>query len=206
MIKKFQNFDIFFKSVISNKKIFYQNNISISEALEPKFTNDNNFIFEKKSLFLFNSKGDIIFSELEILNNGYKDIINNIAIKIGKFSDKNSNKISKNIFFDFLFIGGKDKLIFVKIGNIDIIALGVFSIYTKTSLIKLYLLNFLILFINYIEGDVNILSNLDNNIHINIFKEFLFSPFHQYYLLLIKQIYQKKRFNRIKFKSNNFFS
>ena len=194
MIKKFQNFDIFFKSVISSKKIFYQNNISISEALEPKFTNDNNFIFEKKSLFLFNSKGDIIFSELEILNNGYKDIINNIAIKIGKFSDKNSNKISKNIFFDFLFIGGKDKLIFVKIGNIDIIALGVFSIYTKTSLIKLYLLNFLILFINYIEGDVNILSNLDNNIHINIFKEFLFSPFHQYYLLLIKQIYQKKRF------------
>ena len=194
MIKKFQNFDIFFKSIISNKKIFYQNNISISEALEPKFTNDNNFIFEKKSLFLFNSKGDIIFSELEILNNGYKDIINNIAIKIGKFSDKNSNKICKNIFFDILFIGGKDKLIFVKIGNIDIISLGVFSIYTKTSLIKLYLLNFLILFINYIEGDVNILSNLDNNIHINIFKEFLFSPFHQYYLLLIKQIYQKKRF------------
>ena len=194
MIKKFQNFDIFFKSVISNKKIFYQNNISISEDLEQKFTNDNNFIFEKKSLFLFKSKGDIIFSEPEILNNEYKDIINNIAIKIGKFSDKNSNKISKNIFFDILFIGGKDKLIFVKIGKIDIIALGVFSIYTKTSLIKLYLLNFLILFINYIEGDVNILSNLDNNIHINIFKEFLFSPFHQYYLLLIKQIYQKKRF------------
>ena len=110
MIKKFQNFDIFFKSVISNKKIFYQNNISISEALEPKFTNDNNFIFEKKSLFLFNSKGDIIFSELEILNNGYKDIINNIAIKIGKFSDKNSNKISKNIFLIFYLLVEKINL------------------------------------------------------------------------------------------------
>ena len=195
MKKNFKNFDIFFKSVISNKKVFYQNNKSISGALEPKFNNDNTLIFEKKSLFLFNSKGNIIFSEPELLNNEYKDIINNIPNKIGKYRNKNGNKIDKNIFFNILFIGEKDKIVYVKIGNIDIISLGVFSINTRTSIIRLYLLNFLILFINYIEEDIDLSSNFDiNNIQINIFKEFLFSPFHQYYLFLIKQLYQKHSF------------
>ena len=193
MKKNFKNFDIFFNSVISNKKVFYQNNKTISVALEPKFNNDNDFIFEKKSLFLFNSTGNIIFSEPEILNNEYKDIIKNILIKIGKYRDKNGNKLNKNIFFNILFIGENDKIVYVKIGNIDIISLGVFSINTRTSIIKLYLLNFIILFINYIEEeDINLSSNLGiNNIHINIFKEFLFPPFHQYCLFLIKQLYQK---------------
>ena len=206
MKKNFKNFDIFFKSVISNKKVFYQNNKSISGALEPKFNNDNNFIFEKKSLFLFNSKGNIIFSEPELLNNEYKDIINNIPNKIGKYRNKNGNKIDKNIFFNILFIGEKDKIVYVKIGNIDIISLGVFSINTRTSIIRLYLLNFLILFINYIEEDIDLSSNFDiNNIQINIFKEFLFSPFHQYYLFLIKQLYQKHSFKLKNISYKNYY-
>ena len=41
MTKNFKNFDTFFNSVISKKKIFYQNNITISEDLDLKIDTNN---------------------------------------------------------------------------------------------------------------------------------------------------------------------
>ena len=65
MTKNFKNFDTFFNSVISKKKIFYQNNITISDDLDSKISSNNDFAFEKKYIFLFNKKGNLIFSEPE---------------------------------------------------------------------------------------------------------------------------------------------
>ena len=205
MTKNFKNFDTFFNSVISKKKIFYQNNITISEDLDSKISSNNDFVFEKKYIFLFNTKGNLIFSEPELGNIKYKEIINAILIKIIKTQIRDGNKMSKNIFFNVFFISDKDKLVFVKVGNTNIISLGIFSINTKTSIIKLYLLNFIIMFLNYSDDDVNLLSNLENNFRIKIYKEFLLSPFHQYYLLLTKQIFHKHRFKLKNIFYNNYY-
>ena len=206
MLENLKNFNSFFNSIISKKKIFYQNNISISEALDSKINANNNFIFEKKYLFLFNTKGNLVFSEPELVNNGYKDIISSILNILTKIKNKDVNKIAKTISFNVFYVGEKHKLVSISIGNFSIISLGVFSINTKTSIIKLYLLNFLIMFFNYLEVDANLISNLDNNnIQINIFKEFLYSPFHQYYLTLTRQIFKRQQ---IKFKNifyNNYY-
>ena len=205
MINNFKNFDSFFNSVIFKKKIFYQNNITISESLDSKINAKNDFIFEKKYLFLFNTKGNLIFSEHELGNNEYKEIIRTILIKIIRMQNREGNKMNKNIFCHVFFINEKDKLVFVRVGNTNIISFGVFSIKTKTSIIKLYLLNFIIMFLNYIDAEINALSNLENNIHINIYKEFLYCPFHQYYLLLTKQIFQRQRFKLKNIFYNNYY-
>ena len=205
MTKNFKNFDTFFNSVISKKKIFYQNNITISEDLDSKISSNNDFVFEKKYIFLFNKKGNLIFSEPELGNIKYKEIITAMLIKIIKTQIRDGNKMSKNIFFNVFFISDKDKLVFVRVGNTNIISLGIFSINTKTSIIKLYLLNFIIMFLNYSDDDVNLLSNLENNFRIKIYKEFLLSPFHQYYLLLTKQIFHKHRFKLKNIFYNNYY-
>ena len=79
----------------------------------------------------------------------------------------------------------------VNITNINIIALGVFSNKTKTVIIKLYLLTFMIMFLNYIKENPKSSTNLpaknitndiisnqnnNNNIHFKIFKSFLYWP------------------------------
>ena len=194
MYKNIKNFNSFFNSFISTQKVFYQNNITISGALDSKININNDFTFEKKYLFLFNTKGNLIFSEPELGNNEYKNIINSLLNIIVKIQDKNENKISKNIIFNVFFIGDKDKLVMIRIGNFNIISLGIFSINTKTSMIKLYLMDFLIMFLNYLDCNTYLLSNLNNNIHINIYKEFLYTPFNQYYLSLTRQIFKRQIF------------
>ena len=124
MINNFKKFDSFFNSVIFKKKIFYQNNITISESLYSKIDAKNDFIFEKKYLFLFNTKGKLIFSEPEVGNNEYKEIISTILIKIIRIQNRDGNKMNKNIFFNVFFINEKDKLVFVRIGNKCIIKFG----------------------------------------------------------------------------------
>ena len=206
MLKSSPNFDIFYKSVISKKNIFQQNNITISEVSDSQINSNSDFIFEKKYLSLYTNKGNLLFEEPEKLDNKYKNIIQNIVKKInknGKPQNRNGHVETGNLFLNTIFIGNKDKLVFACIENINIISVGVFSVNTKTSIIKLYLLNFLIMFLNYLDNDINILhiidnnnnNNIDDNIKLNIFKEILYPPFHQYFFLQTKQIFKRQKFN-----------
>ena len=206
MLKSSPNFDIFYKSVISKKNIFQQNNITISEVSDSQFNSNSDFIFEKKYLSLYTNKGNLLFEEPEKWDNKYKNIIQNIVKKINKNGspqNRNGHVETGNLFINTIFIGDKDKLVFACIENINIISVGVFSVNTKTSIIKLYLLNFLIMFLNYLDNDINILhiidnnnnNNIDDNIKLNIFKEILYPPFHQYFFLQTKQIFKRQKFN-----------
>ena len=206
MLKSSPNFDIFYKSVISKKNIFQQNNITISEVSDSQFNSNSDFIFEKKYLSLYTNKGNLLFEEPEKLDNKYKNIIQNIVKKInknGSLQNRNGHVETGNLLLNTIFIGDKDKLVFACIENINIISVGVFSANTKTSIIKLYLLNFLIMFLNYLDNDTNIVhiidnnnnNNIDDNIKLNIFKEILYPPFHQYFFLQTKQIFKRQKFN-----------
>ena len=201
MLKYSHNFDIFYSSVITNKNIFYQNNKTISEASDSKFISNNSFIFNKKYLFLYNTKGNLLFSEPEIEDNGYIKIINTLIAninKIGNRSNKIGNKTTENIYFNVFFVGEKEKIVIINMGNINIFSCGVFSSETKTSIIKLFLLNFLIMFLNYYDMELNSLQTIGNNIHIKIYKEFLFYPFLEYFIQLSGQIFKRQK---IKFKN-----
>ena len=198
MLKYSHNFDIFYNSVITNKKVFYQNIKTTSEVSDSKFISNNSFIFDKKNLFLFNTKGNLLFSEPEIENNDYIKIINTLIANINKKGNKSNrigNRTTENIYFNIFFVGEKEKIVIIHIGNINIFSCGVFSSETKTSIIKLYLLNFLIMFLNYYDIEQNSLQNIDNNnIQINIYKEFLFYPFHEYFIELSRQIFKRQKF------------
>ena len=141
MLKSSPNFDIFYKSVISKKNIFQQNNITISEVSDSQFDSNSDFIFEKKYLSFHTNKGNLLFEEPEKWDNKYKNIIQSIVKKINKNGspqNRNGHVETGNLFINTIFIGDKDKLVFACIENINIISVGVFSVNTKTSIIKLY--------------------------------------------------------------------
>ena len=96
----------------------------------------------------------------------------------------------------------------VDITNINIIVLGIFSHKTKTVIIKLYLLTFMIMLLNYIKenpkssknlsakiitNDIVANQNYNNSIHLKIFKSFLYSPFYHYFNQLSNQIFQRQK-------------
>ena len=201
MLKSGKNFDIFYNTVISKKQIFYHSNKTISETSDSKFNTNTSFIFEKKYLFLFTLNGNLIFSFPEIeKNNEYKDIINKIITKINKIGNKpqrNGNTITENIYFNIFIIGNKDKFVIVRIGDINIISLGIFSKETKTSIIKLYLLNNLIMFLNYLDIESSTIPNTiknNNNLQINIYKQFFLSSFCDFFILLTRQLFQRHKY------------
>ena len=200
MLKSRQNFDIFYKSVISNKKLFYQSNRTISETSDSKFNVNTSFIFEKKNLFLFTLNGNLIFSESDIEKSEYKNILRNIIIKINKIGNikhRNGNIITENIYFNMFIIGNRDKIVILRIGDINIVSLGVFSKETKTSIIKIYLLNNLIMFLNYLDIESNSsFSNINtnNNLQINLYKEFFLSSFNAYFILITRQLFQRQKY------------
>ena len=152
MLKSDKNFDIFYTKVISYKKLFYQSNKTLSESSDSKMDLNTSFIFQKKSLFFFTLNGNLIFSESNSDNNEYNNIIKNIIIKINNIGNvQNSNgrnTITEKMYFNILIIN-QEKIVIVKIGDINIITLGVFTKETKTSIIKLYLLNNIIMFLNF---------------------------------------------------------
>ena len=201
MLKSRQNFDIFYKSVISNKKLFYKSNRTISETSDSKFNINTSFIFEKKNLFLFTLTGNLIFSESDIEKTEYKNILRNIILKITKIETikpKNGNIITENIYFNMFIIGNRDKIVILRIGDINIISLGVFSKETKTSIIKIYLLNNLIMFLNYLDivESNSSFSNINpnNTLQINLYKEFFLSSFNAYFILITRQLFQRHKY------------
>lgn len=166
---------------------------------------NDTFIFEKKILYLYNKKGNLLFEDSENskfnLIPNITSIINNF---VGKFNKIRTTKKSEDININIFFINNVDKIVLLDIGKINIISVGIFSNRTKTIIIKFFLLSFIITFINYLEERTNILINTDkiinNNFYIDIYKSFLFLPFKKYFLFLTR-----KTFRRQKLKFKNIF-
>ena len=210
MLKSDKNFDIFYTKVISYKKLFYQSNKTISESSDSKMDSNTSFIFQKKSLFFFTLNGNLIFSESNFDNNEYNNIIRNIIIKINKIGNvpnsNGRNTITEKMYFNILIIN-QEKIVIVKIGDINIITLGVFTKETKTSIIKLYLLNNIIMFLNFLDAlnNINININTNNLLQINIYKEFFFSSLNKYFFLITRQLFQRQKYKMKNIFYKNYF-
>ena len=101
--------------------------------------------------------------------------------------------------FDIFFLGNNDKIVIVDIEKINIIAIGIFSIQTKTVIIKFYLLSFLISVSNYFKENINLLINENNfnisknKIYMDIYQSFLFLPFKNYFEFLSRKIFKRQK-------------
>ena len=203
-IEKIQRyFNIFYNNIYSNN----DNNEASSSNISINNNNDS-FTFDKKYLFLYSKTGDLLFSDFENKNkdnsnyNKYERILNNLLKNIFKNTNHKKDEIKFNIFF----VGNTHKIVMVIIEKINFIVIGIFSIKTKTPIIKYYLLSFLISVINFFQEKTNLLFNfnsnniLKNNIFIDIYKSFLFLPFQKYFEFL-----SRKLFKRQKLKIKNIF-
>lgn len=210
MLKSRKNFDIFYTKVISYKKNFYLSNKTISESSDSKYNINTSFIFQKKFLFFFTLNGNLIFSDsTSDNNNNYINIIKKIITKINKLGNvpntNGRNTITEKIYFNILIIGNKEKIVFARIGDINIITLGVFSEETKTSIIKLYLLNNIIMLMNFLDSLNNINKNTNNNLNINIYKEFFFFSLNKYFILISRQLFQRQKYKMKNIFYKNYF-
>ena len=208
MLKSRKNFDVFYTKVISYKKNFYLSNKTISESSDSKFNLNTSFIFQKKYLFFFTLNGNLIFSDSSLENNAYINLIKNIITKInkiGNISNTNGrNTITEKIYFNVLIVGNIEKFVFVRIGDINIISVGVFSKETKTSIIKLYLLNNIIMFLNFLDSLNNNIST-NNILQMNIYKEFFFSSLNKYFILISRQLFQRQKYKMKNIFYKNYF-
>ena len=203
-----KNSSNFYKQLIRINNIYNKNDKSeFSNSIIYLQKSNNSFIFEKKSLFLYNKKGNLLFSDPNndksySIHNNFSTIINNIIVILNKNKkNKKMNDININIFF----LDNIDKIVFVDIEKVNIISIGIFSIKTKTVIIKFYLLSFMITFINYLQERAifNTDKIINNNIYIDIYKSFLFMPFNKYFEFLSRNIFkrQKLKFKNIFYKT-----
>ena len=203
-----KNSSNFYKQLIRINNIYNNNDkTEYSNSIISLKKSNNSFIFEKKSLFLYNKKGNLLFSDPDndksySIHNNFSTIINNIIVILTK-TKKNKHKSDINI--NIFFLNNIDKIVFVDIEKINIISIGIFSIKTKTVIIKFYLLSFMITFINYLQERAifNTDKIINNNIYIDIYKSFLFMPFNKYFEFLSRNIFkrQKLKFKNIFYKT-----
>ena len=127
--------------------------------------------------------------------NNYERKLCNIIKNIIKNPKNKKDEIKFNIFF----IGNTEKIVLANFEKINFIVIGVFSVKTKTVIIKFYLLSFLISIINYFQEKTNFLFNFNNNnisknnIYMDIYKSFLFSPFQKYFEFLSRKIFKRQK-------------
>ena len=127
--------------------------------------------------------------------NNYERLISNLIKKIIKNTKSKKDEIKFNKFF----FANIDKIVVVNFEKINYIVVGIFSMKTKTVIIKFYLLSFLISIINYFQEKTNLLFNSSNNnisknnIYIDIYKSFLFLPFQKYFEFLSRKIFKRQK-------------
>jgi hypothetical protein len=127
--------------------------------------------------------------------NNYERKISNLIKKIIKNTKNKKDEIKFNNFY----VGNIDKIVVVNFDKINYIVVGIFSMKTKTVIIKFYLLSFLISIINYFQEKTNLLFNSSNNnisknnIYIDIYKSFLFLPFQKYFEFLSRKIFKRQK-------------
>jgi hypothetical protein len=129
-------------------------------------------------------------------------IIKNVCV-----SDFKKNNKNEGIHYNF-FIISNIKIVVINIPMTNLVAVGIFSRGTKTSIIRFYLLYMIISFINY-TGDkndyfksdqikeINAVSkmnniNFSNFLHSKIYDSFLSIPTQIYFGKMIQKIFKKR--------------
>ena len=199
--------------------------------------NENSIEFEHYEVYLYSRNGTFICNtKLKNIwgNNSEKDNLNDIDNDFDKNSESYDNginekrntdiiitKIIKNICVsDFKknnlnigihynnFIFGEIKISLINIPVTNVIAVGVFSKNTKSSIIRLFLLNMIVSFLNYIGDkndyfkskqykEINSINkmnklNFSNFLQSKIYDSFLSIPIQMHFSKTIQKVFKKR--------------
>ena len=156
---KFNNNDSNKNTIIITKKKRKKLNIYISNNQSnsiPAYNNINKTEFNLKlyNLILYDKNGEIIFNSSLIDSDVIKnysleqlEIWSNIIKKIIIINEK--SKINNNTLHFYLLKNDKLKIQILNLENTNIYLLGIFSIDTPSSIIKIFLLHIILSFLNY---------------------------------------------------------
>ena len=151
--------------------------------------NSKLYEFNLKEIFII-SKGKIIFNKY--INNEYPKKTENeikILLNITKnlYSKETNDKLFKNeIAFSQLLIN-EEKIFFLSLKNINFTVIAIFSNETKNSLIKIFLLHFIISFLNFIKEISELIINnksiysTNDKIKSKLYEQFLFLPLKEHF-------------------------
>ena len=196
---------------------------------------DNLIEFEQYEIYLYSKNGNYIcntktkniwYNNKENKDNGYNKDINNDSESIISYNIKNENdyiitKLIKEVCISDLkksnknegihynnFIINNIKIMLVNIPITNLIAVGIFSKNTKSSIIRLFLLNIIVSFINYIGDrneffnsmefkDINSKNkknnyNFYNYLNFKIYDSFLSIPIQIHFEKVIQKVFRKK--------------
>ncbi len=163
--------------------------------------NPNIYEFNLKEIFIVSKDKNIIFNKH--LNNLYPKKTENeikILLKIIKnlYPKQKNDKILKNeIAFNQLLIND-EKIFFLNLTKINFTVIAFFSNETKNSLIKIFLLHFIISFVNFIKEISELIVNnkslysANEMIKCKIYEQFLFLPLKEHFQKISHKILQRK--------------
>ena len=162
--------------------------------------NSKLYEFNLKEIFII-SKGKIIFNKY--INNEYPKKTENeikILLNITKnlYPKETNDKLFKNeIAFSQLLIN-EEKIFFLSLKNINFTVIAIFSNETKNSLIKIFLLHFIISFLNFIKEISELIINnksiysTNDKIKSKLYEQFLFLPLKEHFHKISHKILQRK--------------
>ena len=153
-----------------------------------------------------NINNEVNKNPIKIKNEFNSDLIISNLIKGICLSDFKKNKKNEGIHYNTLFLN-RIKISIVNIPITNLIALGIFSQDTKSSIIRIFLLNMIISFLNY-TGEKkdffkskfhknNIISkmneeNFTNFLYSKIYDTFLSIPIQIHFSRIIKKIFKRR--------------
>ena len=175
--------------------------------------NSKLYEFNLKEIFII-SKGKIIFNKY--INNEYPKKTENeikILLNITKnlYSKETNDKLFKNeIAFSQLLIN-EEKIFFLSLKNINFTVIAIFSNETKNSLIKIFLLHFIISFLNFIKEISELIINnksiysTNDKIKSKLYEQFLFLPLKEHFHKISHKILQRKNTYQSNIRYNQFY-
>ena len=155
-----------------------------------------------------NDNNKIKKNSIKIKNEFNSDFIISNLIKGIYLSDFKKKKKNEGIHYNTIFLN-RIKISIVNIPATNLIALGIFSQDTKSSIIRIFLLNMIISFLNYTGEKKNFFKskyyNKNNNIiskmneenfayflYSKIYDTFLSIPIHIHFSRIIKKIFKRR--------------
>ena len=175
--------------------------------------NSKLYEFNLKEIFII-SKGKIIFNKY--INNEYPKKTENeikILLNITKnlYPKETNDKLFKNeIAFSQLLIN-EEKIFFLSLKNINFTVIAIFSNETKNSLIKIFLLHFIISFLNFIKEISELIINnksiysTNDKIKSKLYEQFLFLPLKEHFHKISHKILQRKNTYQSNIRYNQFY-
>ena len=181
-------------------KSIWSNDIIENDTYNEDYENNN----------IENSNNSDIKSNSNNLDNNFKknDFITNVLIskliKLICVSDYKKNKKNEGIHYNTLLLN-RVKLSIINIPITNLIALGIFSQETKSSIIRIFLLNMIISFLNYTgdkkefltSDDINSLNkmnskNFNSFLKSKIYDTFLSIPIQLHFGRITKKIFKRR--------------